>query len=984
MTTQPILVFQLLIVACVLSNRAHAVAPQPEVVIYGATPAGLAAAISLARRAPERQIMLVTPYRRIGGMMTNGLNHPDFRTFEARTGLYRELNRRVESYFRTNHGDDSPQVADSLFGTHASSEVVHTVFRQMIDEQPSISVLTNHRLIGLKQDGPRITSVTVGSITNRTHKPTTLNANYFIDATYEGDLMAAAGVEYRVGREARSEYGESLAPLNADKQLQGYNFRLTMTDRADNRAPVPKPDGYRREEYLPLLHLLSDGTIKRVFGDPYGNLPGGIYKRQTPKLPNGKRDINDVSHSPVRLSLPNLNRDWPEGDADTRKHIFDEHVRHNVGMLYFLQHDQAVPEVIRKDALQWGLCKDEFTDNDHLPEQLYVREARRMVGRYVFTQRDTERTPETSDSRAVFHADAIAMGDYGPNCHGTLHVGPVIGGKHTGEFYQRAAPYQIPYGTLLPKTIDNLAVPVACSASHVGFCALRLEPIWMSLGQAAGEAIELAMESDAPLATVASSAIQARLHGTGTATIYTSDVPEESAEFQAVQWWGSEGGLIAIDRERGQDDIKYGTRGDQRIGQYYEAFPRHSVELDQPLSAELRTAWKKLAMKACGRFDWQLNLPTRREFILSAFKHRLKRNPSLQSASASPQQGLKNQERDLGPTEPDYNLESATNRSIQNRPRLAILTDIGGDPDDQQSMIRLMVYSNEFEIEALIASASGTPGELKKATTRPDLIHEIVDAYEKVLPNLQKHARGWPSAEYLRKRVMSGNPNRGLDFIGEGHDTEGSRELIRLVDAGTTDRPLNLSIWGGQTDLAQALCRVKKKRGPDGLATFVAKLRVYDIADQDGIAEWIHDEFPGLYYILNKAPDGFDKRRATFRGMYLTGDESLTSRDWIDQHIRSKGPLGALYPTKTWTAPNKRSCLKESDTPSWFFFLPLGGNDPKDPSKAGWGGKFQKSKDGWFRDVAIEDEVDPRETVSKFRPKFQADFAKRMCWCVVD
>ena len=166
-----------------------------------------------------------------------------------------------------------------------------------------------------------------------------------------------------------------------------------------------------------------------------------------------------------------------------------------------------------------------------------------------------------------------------------------------------------------------------------------------------------------------------------------------------------------------------------------------------------------------------------------------------------------------------------------------------------------MVYSNEFEIEALIASASGTPGELKKAIARPDLILEIIDAYGKVLPNLQKHAQGWPSAEYLRRRVKSGNPNRGLTFIGEGHDTDGSRELIRLVDAGTKERPLNLAIWGGQTDLAQALYRVKKKRGSDGLATFVAKLRVYDIADQDGLAEWMQDEFPGLYYILNKAPD---------------------------------------------------------------------------------------------------------------------------------
>ncbi|MCA9215257.1 MAG: DUF1593 domain-containing protein [Planctomycetales bacterium] len=328
--------------------------------------------------------------------------------------------------------------------------------------------------------------------------------------------------------------------------------------------------------------------------------------------------------------------------------------------------------------------------------------------------------------------------------------------------------------------------------------------------------------------------------------------------------------------------------------------------------------------------------------------------------------------------------EDGTARSRSDRPRLAILTDIGGDPDDQQSMIRLMVYSNEFEIEALIASASGTPGELKKAITRPDLILEIVEAYGKVRPNLQKHAQGWPSAEELRERVKSGNPNRGRKFIGKDHDTEGSRELIRLVDAGTAQRPLNLAIWGGQTDLAQALFRVKHERGSDGLVTFSSKLRVYDIADQDGIATWMRGEFPGLYYILNKAPDGLDRRRATFRGMYLTGDESLTSRKWIDKHVRSKGPLGALYPTRTWTAPNKHGCLKEGDTPSWFFFLPSGGNDPNDPTKEGWGGKFVKSKDGWFCDVEVSDDFDPRTSVSKFRPQFQADFAKRMQWCVAD
>jgi hypothetical protein len=318
------------------------------------------------------------------------------------------------------------------------------------------------------------------------------------------------------------------------------------------------------------------------------------------------------------------------------------------------------------------------------------------------------------------------------------------------------------------------------------------------------------------------------------------------------------------------------------------------------------------------------------------------------------------------------------------RPRLAVLTDIGGDPDDQQAMIRLMVYVNEFELEVLLASASGTPGELKKAVVQPDLIRQIVTAYGEVLPNLKQHASGWPSAAELEARIVPGNPRRGRDHIGPGHDTAGSRTLIERVDAGTPERPLNISIWGGQTDFAQALWRVKQDRGVAGFAGFARKLRVYDIADQDGIADWMRSEFPGLHYVLSKAYPGEDKRRGTFRGMYLTGDESLTSRAWVDKNVRTKGPLGALYPTKTWTLPNPHSCLKEGDTPSWFFFLPLGGNDPADPTKPGWGGQFVRERDGWFRDLPPDSRRDPRETVSRWRPDFQRDFARRMAWCIPD
>lgn len=316
------------------------------------------------------------------------------------------------------------------------------------------------------------------------------------------------------------------------------------------------------------------------------------------------------------------------------------------------------------------------------------------------------------------------------------------------------------------------------------------------------------------------------------------------------------------------------------------------------------------------------------------------------------------------------------------RPRLAVLTDIGGDPDDQQSLIRLMVYANQFEIEALIASASGTRGELKRAVTRPDLIRQIVHAYGQVLSNLQRHATGWPTADQLLRSVKAGNPQRGEKHIGAEHDTEGSRFLVERIDAGTPQRPLNITIWGGQTDLAQALWRVKHERGEAGFREFARKFRVFDISDQDGIADWMRAKFLGMQYILAKAPPARDKREGTYRGMYLTGDESLTSREWVDRHIRSAGPLGALYPLKTWTAPNKHGCLKEGDTPSWFFFLSIGGNDPADPGKPGWGGQYQREPDGWYRDLAAKPGFDPRETVSRWRPDFQRDFARRMAWCL--
>jgi hypothetical protein len=586
-------------------------AQEYDVLVYGATPGGIAAALAAAKDGGR--VLLVEPTRRIGGMVTNGLSHPDHRTYEALTGSFRDFTKRVEAHYRQTYGAESPQVKDCRQGTHAEPKVNLLIFEQMLAEQPRLKVQKEWALEGVKSssngDGEAPAtwrSMEVALFGDAEGKYHSVAAHYFIDASYEGDLMAAARVAFRVGREAGEEYGELLAPDEPDDQLQAYNFRLCMTRDPAHRAPVEEPAGYLRQEFTGVLPLLESRQITAIFGRKAAN----IYKEHLPPLPNGKNDINDQSGGLVRLSLPGENDGWPEGDSgfaarvvqggavapfsrtglrQSRDRIFDEHLRWNVGLLYFLQNDAAVPAEYRAQAREWGWCKDEFTESNHLPQQLYVREARRMVGQYVFTEKDTDPAPE--DARAVLHRDAIAMGDYGPNCHGTSREGTRFNGKHSGEFYKRVAPYQIPYGALLPKNFENLLVPVALSASHVGFCALRLEPIWMSLGEAAGHAAMLARAQRRSVHRVPVPELQALLHHTGGATIYVSDVPPGHADFAAVQWWGTAGGLHGLTPAFEEP----GRRGKNIIGQYFEAFPGHAVELDRPLDAGTAERWRKLA-----------------------------------------------------------------------------------------------------------------------------------------------------------------------------------------------------------------------------------------------------------------------------------------------------------------------------------------------------------------------------------------------------
>lgn len=604
---------RILALLCLLSFTALR-AVEVDVLIYGATPGGIAAAQAAARDG--RSVWLVEPTARIGGLVTSGLSHTDFHSFESLTGAFLDFSQRVEAHYTRTYGTNSPQVHDSFRGTFAEPKVNLLVFEQMLAEHPKITLRLRTTLAAVSVDrtkgAPRITTATF--LTADTQR-LVVQPGIVIDATYEGDLMAQAGVPWRAGREGRAEYGESLAPEQADTQLQAYNFRFIMTRDAANRITPDAPAGYRREDFLPVLDILATGKIRTVFGYP----SACIFKAQTPPLPNGKYDINDVSRGLIRLSLPGRNLAWPEGNATARAEIFAAHLRDQVGLLYFLQNDSAVPARFRDEAREWGWCRDEFTETAHLPPQLYVREARRMVGLRIFTQSDSEYAKD--DARAVLHRDSIAMGDYGNNCHGTAREGSRFDGRHTGEFYNPVPPYQIPYGTIVPREVSNLLVPVAASSSHVGFCGLRLEPIWMSLGQAAGHAAALALEKCVAVQQVPIAPLQARLHAAGSATIYVSDVLPTSPAFAAVQWWGTHGGLHGLQ----PTPKKLGQRGKVIHGQYFEAYPDHFVELDRPLDSALAQRWRALAAElglTVSKLPAADATITRRAFIEAAYRNR--------------------------------------------------------------------------------------------------------------------------------------------------------------------------------------------------------------------------------------------------------------------------------------------------------------------------------------------------------------------------
>jgi len=506
-----------------------ALADSADLVIYGGTPAGISAGIVAAREGAS--VTIIEPTRWIGGMVTGGLCRTDVGKEKTIGGFPREFFARAAAV-----KSDTPM-------WYAEPSVNHATFETMLKEA-GVKVIKGQALKTLTKEGARITSLT-------TTDGTTHEGKMFVDATYEGDLMAAAKVSYIVGRESSSQYGESLAgyhpmpirprtvevmesdcpsiggtgpsyihgtpasisaldahgqpiygvfkapnlaPGSADNLTQSYNFRICVTQRPDIKIPFPKPASYDPAKYELLLRLIQ-------------TFPGVRFGRlfHIGSVSSGKYDLN--AQGLFSTDYPGANTGYPDGDATTRARIWQDHVDFIQGMLWFLGHDERVPQSLRDQCNSWGLCKDEFADNDYWPYALYVREGRRMIGEYVMIQKDLQND--------IFKDDSVGMGSFVIDCHIVQRIVAEDGTvRDEGSFPDAPAlPYQIAYRSLTPKQseCENLLVPVCLSASHIAYCSLRMEPVYMALGHASGLAAVMAMKNGSSVQAIDVQALRKKL-----------------------------------------------------------------------------------------------------------------------------------------------------------------------------------------------------------------------------------------------------------------------------------------------------------------------------------------------------------------------------------------------------------------------------------------------------------------------------------------
>jgi hypothetical protein len=485
-----------------------------DLVVYGGTAGGAIAAVAAAREGAR--VALLEPRDHLGGMVSGGLGWTDFGKKEVIGGYSREFFERIgRAYGQPIQWTFEPHVAEATFRDLLKEAGVEVFFRHRLREKT-----------GVTKQGTRVTSIALDN-------GVTFSAKVFIDATYEGDLMAQAGVTATWGREGSDQYGESLAgvrdrtPLHqfrvqirpydaggrllpevsatpraasgsADRKVQAYNFRVCMTQAADNRAPFPKPAGYDPARYALLGRMLQAMDTNRA-------RPWALVDVMKPDLVwRDKTDTNN--NGAFSTDFIGASYDYPAASYAERDRIWQAHIDYQQGFFYFLQHDPSVPAGLHEAMAPWGLCKDEFTDTGHWPHQLYVREARRMVGVYVMSQRDIQTD--------LTKPDSIGMGSYNSDSHNVQRIVNSDGFvENEGDMQVPVTPYQIPYRVMLPKPAEatNLLVPVCFSASHVAYSTLRMEPQYMIIGQAAGVAAKLAIDAGVTIQAVDVGALRAKL-----------------------------------------------------------------------------------------------------------------------------------------------------------------------------------------------------------------------------------------------------------------------------------------------------------------------------------------------------------------------------------------------------------------------------------------------------------------------------------------
>lgn len=507
--------------------------PAPDVVVYSGTPCGIAASIAAAREGAR--VVLIEPTKHIGGLSTSGINTAESEHLLKWTvgGISLEFYQRLGNYY----GSEKPEF-------YFESGVAEKIYLDML-AGAGVSVCDGLRVDSVNKDGARIKSIALSDGSK-------LRAKVFIDASYEGDLMARAGVSYVVGRESKSEYSEELAGIRFDQRVQqaetvdaqgnllpgisawskdlkegdahpgtmNYNFRLCFAKDPKLQIPIPEPRNYDRSRFALLKNWLRGRTARNQAVELTDLLD--FYERR-----NGKYEVNNKQAAIFSLGHFGGQLGWPDATYSQREKMFVDHWDYTLGLLKFLAEDESVPGNVRVEMKAWGLHKDEFGDNDNLPYQLYVREARRMRGEWVVTQKDVQ-----TDRRKP---DSIGIASHFIDCH---HVQRVAVSPtefvNEGRIWRTGSAYQIPYRALIPKAAacTNLLVPGAASFSHVAFCTYRVESAWMIGGHASGVAAAMAAVADSPVQKIDVPALQEKLRAQHQIVDFIPGEPESWTDVQ--------------------------------------------------------------------------------------------------------------------------------------------------------------------------------------------------------------------------------------------------------------------------------------------------------------------------------------------------------------------------------------------------------------------------------------------------------------------